>query len=344
MRIPEIISIGSSEQAQKIPVFLLFIFVSIAVSWFVLWNESRKDGFDEERVYDLFFISLLSSFISSRLFYALEMISRGYSYLFAFYTVSHDWSKTYTVYGALVGLVAPLFLFTKFWKWSIYRILDIFSLVSLSGICVSLLGYILIYRNYKLLLFLLPFTLLYLVLAHFRLKIQSGYIFSITLILSSILGLVLFRSTKSLIFYVFLLTMSLANIFFRKSVDIMETNLPLKFLNYLKGKLVKKNTRLRAEQKLLVDEDPYLQGGRAIGNAEDIDEAILEDAPKELTEIKKSALSGMRTQVRRALGMINIGAYGICEICKKPIDKARLKAYPEATTCIDCENKKQRGQ
>jgi len=44
----------------------------------------------------------------------------------------------------------------------------------------------------------------------------------------------------------------------------------------------------------------------------------------------------LKIQVRKALAAINLGKYGKCEICGKDIDKARLRAYPEATTCIDC--------
>jgi RNA polymerase-binding transcription factor DksA len=53
-----------------------------------------------------------------------------------------------------------------------------------------------------------------------------------------------------------------------------------------------------------------------------------------------SIVKKLRIQVKKALAAIKIGKYGICEICGKPIDKARLQAYPEATTCIDCASKK----
>jgi len=40
--------------------------------------------------------------------------------------------------------------------------------------------------------------------------------------------------------------------------------------------------------------------------------------------------------VRRALGRIEDGSYGICVRCGRDIAPARLEARPEAALCIDC--------
>jgi DnaK suppressor protein len=39
-------------------------------------------------------------------------------------------------------------------------------------------------------------------------------------------------------------------------------------------------------------------------------------------------------KIDRALERIDEGAYGLCERCGKPIEKARIKALPYATLCI----------
>lgn len=46
--------------------------------------------------------------------------------------------------------------------------------------------------------------------------------------------------------------------------------------------------------------------------------------------------------VNKALEKIKQGEYGYCENCgkKKLIEKARLEAFPAATSCIKCENSK----
>jgi len=41
--------------------------------------------------------------------------------------------------------------------------------------------------------------------------------------------------------------------------------------------------------------------------------------------------------VEGALGRIAAGSYGECIDCGDPIAAARLKAYPAATRCIDCQ-------
>ncbi|GIW69716.1 MAG: hypothetical protein KatS3mg101_0463 [Patescibacteria group bacterium] len=82
-------------------------------------------------------------------------------------------------------------------------------------------------------------------------------------------------------------------------------------------------------------EDPYLESGRTEGNSEYMDEAILEDTRKSVSDARMGVGSGMLIQVKKALAAIKIGKYGICEVCGKPIDKARLKAYPQATTCLE---------
>jgi DnaK suppressor protein len=39
----------------------------------------------------------------------------------------------------------------------------------------------------------------------------------------------------------------------------------------------------------------------------------------------------------RALLHLNDGTYGICEVCDRPIEFARLQATPGAHRCIDCQ-------
>lgn len=43
-------------------------------------------------------------------------------------------------------------------------------------------------------------------------------------------------------------------------------------------------------------------------------------------------------EVDRALAKIDHGTYGICEGCGEPIKRARLKALPYASMCIECKS------
>jgi DnaK suppressor protein len=42
------------------------------------------------------------------------------------------------------------------------------------------------------------------------------------------------------------------------------------------------------------------------------------------------------SQVDNAISRLDVGRYGTCEKCGRPIGAERLAARPTATTCIDC--------
>ncbi|MDF0372830.1 MULTISPECIES: TraR/DksA family transcriptional regulator [Streptomyces] len=47
-------------------------------------------------------------------------------------------------------------------------------------------------------------------------------------------------------------------------------------------------------------------------------------------------------QTERALARLDAGTYGLCEICGKPIGKARMQAFPRATLCVEDKQKQER--
>jgi DnaK suppressor protein len=53
-------------------------------------------------------------------------------------------------------------------------------------------------------------------------------------------------------------------------------------------------------------------------------------------------LENQLEQVRGALNRLDEGTYGNCENCGEPILPARLRAMPQATLCIDCQEKLER--
>jgi len=56
----------------------------------------------------------------------------------------------------------------------------------------------------------------------------------------------------------------------------------------------------------------------------------------------ENILKDILNQIDLALKRIESGTYGICEICKKPIDEERLKAIPYATMCVRCKSIKEK--
>jgi DnaK suppressor protein len=43
-----------------------------------------------------------------------------------------------------------------------------------------------------------------------------------------------------------------------------------------------------------------------------------------------------------ALARIKAGTFGVCASCGKPIGKARLRAFPRATLCVECKQREER--
>ncbi len=45
-------------------------------------------------------------------------------------------------------------------------------------------------------------------------------------------------------------------------------------------------------------------------------------------------------EIEEALEKLDNNTYGLCTMCGKPIDPARLEALPQATLCLKCKNLK----
>lgn len=58
-------------------------------------------------------------------------------------------------------------------------------------------------------------------------------------------------------------------------------------------------------------------------------------------EVKAKFMKKQIVQLRKALTMIKMGKYGICESCGKMIDTDRLAVKPDATICIKCERERE---
>jgi DnaK suppressor protein len=51
---------------------------------------------------------------------------------------------------------------------------------------------------------------------------------------------------------------------------------------------------------------------------------------------------GVLVEINYALQKLEEGNFGLCEFCKKPISKVRLKAVPYATLCLKCQQNKEK--
>mgnify|MGYP001591648379 FL=1 len=59
-----------------------------------------------------------------------------------------------------------------------------------------------------------------------------------------------------------------------------------------------------------------------------------------MIELIQNGEEGVRN-IDTALEKIEEGAFGVCELCAKKINKERLKAVPYAKLCIDCQRKEE---
>uniref|UniRef100_A0A832DRN6 Zinc finger DksA/TraR C4-type domain-containing protein n=1 Tax=candidate division WWE3 bacterium TaxID=2053526 RepID=A0A832DRN6_UNCKA len=114
---------------------------------------------------------------------------------------------------------------------------------------------------------------------------------------------------------------------------------PKDFLKSVRNLLSSQERRLVQEKERLAKES--LAARPEIGSirsSEFIEEAT-EGMSQERLEMEQGILEKLLMETRLALSKIKIGKYGICDNCGKPIDRSRLKVYPQARYCLDCEKK-----
>ncbi|MEX1068430.1 MAG: TraR/DksA C4-type zinc finger protein [Patescibacteria group bacterium] len=103
---------------------------------------------------------------------------------------------------------------------------------------------------------------------------------------------------------------------------------------------------LEAQEKKLVQEKDRLAKESlaarpeigSIPSAEFVEQAT-EGLSQERLAAEQGILEKFLMETRLALSKIKIGKYGICENCGKPIERARLKVYPQARYDLECEKK-----
>lgn len=115
---------------------------------------------------------------------------------------------------------------------------------------------------------------------------------------------------------------------------------PKGVLKPVKNFLTEKLAQLKKTKKSVSKGDPFNDQSRLSDNAS-IDTDAAEQYGHVITSSLKSELDKKIVQVRKALTMIKLGKYGICEDCGKMIDTDRLMIEPEATMCAKCAKKRE---
>jgi len=97
---------------------------------------------------------------------------------------------------------------------------------------------------------------------------------------------------------------------------------------FLRQRLV----NLKKRKKVIEKEDPFKNTDRIIDNASPDTEAAEQFGHARASAIRQQLQRNI-IQTRKAITMLRIGRYGICEDCGKMIDTDRLMVYPETTLC-----------
>jgi len=197
----------------SINTFGVFLMFGLLLFIFVVWSEGKKDGFDEERLLDLVIISLVLGILSSR---AVFGVYNSLSFKDMINHIYKVWETGYSLNGAIVGVLIPILYLSNKWRWSIYRILDVFALATSLALSVIFLSYVGLQGKFEFLFGFSALIFLFALLSKFRnSKIKSGYGFSMFLAIVGILTLIFFRNIENLIFYLLLVTLSSVVFIFR---------------------------------------------------------------------------------------------------------------------------------
>lgn len=101
-------------------------------------------------------------------------------------------------------------------------------------------------------------------------------------------------------------------------------------------RLHEERASLRASASQLTDDMAALIAASRDSNADDE-----HDPEGQTIAYERSQLSAVTSQAQEhlrevdaAIDRVETGTYGVCEVCREPIDAARLEARPTARTCV----------
>lgn len=76
--------------------------------------------------------------------------------------------------------------------------------------------------------------------------------------------------------------------------------------------------------------------GASVGFGKRVGDGTTEAVERLATTATARSIAASIKDIDRALGKIEAGTYGTCEVCGQPIGEARLEALPASVRCVDC--------
>jgi len=103
--------------------------------------------------------------------------------------------------------------------------------------------------------------------------------------------------------------------------------------------------RLEHRRRTLVERSRSAEAGieeiRSEREIEFADEAQSEEAQQRLDSLERTELVEL-ARIDAALERMEAGQYGVCRVCREPIDPKRLAAVPLALECSLCAGERER--
>jgi RNA polymerase-binding transcription factor DksA len=327
-----------------------FAVIGAIISLYQIYFLSKREGFIEERVFDLLGSALLGYICLGKLFY-IFLNPRIYGY----YSVRLILLSGIDPFFGLIGaLVAVLFYSRTLNKWSLNKVADILAKpVCLFGGFIFIGSFVQNQNPKDLFLATLWIaTFLFFNFVEkkflvgsssksFRVKritywaIPSFHFWAIALFLLALFFAENAFFTPSLwkiksVLYVVVLSTTIAlMVKVLKREDISDK---------VKEALLSQKKKIEKEEKNIAKSDPYFAKNRDIENSEEGDE-VMDDLGHGEVDMQKGIYERLKRKIDQTLALINLGKYGKCEKCGGKIEDARLKANPYATTCVSCSSK-----
>jgi DnaK suppressor protein len=109
----------------------------------------------------------------------------------------------------------------------------------------------------------------------------------------------------------------------------------------LQGELYRTIERLKGLGGAVVFED-YPGALEEDGQSDGGGDAVSLGDERERTLEARGRLVERVNRLAQAIERVRAGDYGVCEVCGDPIAAGRLRAIPEATTCVACQDAAER--